>query len=473
MECYRVMDDEQLKELARDLNDDPEKVRYGSESYARRTGQALFSFQPLDKAGLFNVTIELRSNSIVREFYLDDIDACEAFVTEAVCRLCEPGDDPNVMRRAFVHFLADERKNFSDCKDHLYLERMSEALPDKVEWLWPGRINADKLTMIVGEPGVGKSLVAMDIAARVSTGEAWPDEPPTARPREPGNVLLLSEMDDLADVIHPRLTAVGADLSRIHLLRTFIRGGEYRAKLLPFSVGGDLDMLEGCINKIGGCKLVIIDPLSLYVEGTHTRADITRLLGNLIEIAVKMRLAVLVISHFTQGGPSLFRYGSQANPRFVAAARSVWQIVRTHQDRDRRLLVPLKNNLGSDWLALPFRIRNCEDRGTARIQWDSMPLEVTTNVSAGRHNRIPNSYEVHRDRVFQWLHNELRNGERFAMEIQAAAAAAGIGKWSLRKALRQMGGTSRKGGTGLWVWSLAGQSALAPIEPSSPRVREQ
>ncbi len=43
-----------------------------------------------------------------------------------------------------------------------------------IEWLWPGRIARGKLTVITGAPGSGKSILAMRIAAAVSSGAAWP-----------------------------------------------------------------------------------------------------------------------------------------------------------------------------------------------------------------------------------------------------------------------------------------------------------
>ncbi len=46
----------------------------------------------------------------------------------------------------------------------------------RVHWLWPGRIPLGKLTLLVGDPGLGKSFITLDMAARVSRGAAWPDE---------------------------------------------------------------------------------------------------------------------------------------------------------------------------------------------------------------------------------------------------------------------------------------------------------
>src|SRR4029077_12718205 len=53
--------------------------------------------------------------------------------------------------------------------------RLTSLTKRPVDWLWPERIPIGKVTLLVGDPGLGKSLVALDIAARVSTGKPWPD----------------------------------------------------------------------------------------------------------------------------------------------------------------------------------------------------------------------------------------------------------------------------------------------------------
>lgn len=56
--------------------------------------------------------------------------------------------------------------------------RLADVEPEKVNWLWPARLPAGKLVILDGDPGVGKSTLAVDIAARVSTGREWPDGAP-------------------------------------------------------------------------------------------------------------------------------------------------------------------------------------------------------------------------------------------------------------------------------------------------------
>ncbi len=422
-------------------------------------GQTICHAKKLDVAGLYHVSMQRQCGYGVGEFYLDDDDQREAFILKAIARLCLPGEDPNEMRREFRELLGEKLKEYRDSHDHLLIERMSEAIGARIEWLWPGYIAADKLTMLVGDPGIGKSLVALDLAARVTTGRPWPNEPEGASHRDPGSVLLLAEMDDSADTIRPRLTALGADLSRVHLLRTFMSAAGDTTLPVPFSVAGNLDMLEVGINKVPDCKLVIIDPLSVYVEGTQTRRDITKLLGNLIEVAVSRRVAILVVSHMNKGG--LLQYDSQLNSRFFAAARTVWKLVGARENWQRRLLVPMKNNLDSDWLGMGLRIDSISEDYTPRLTWEPMPLEITVERSTFDTNK-PKSISsrcTRRESACEWLRAQLINGARMAQELFSAAREEQIGEKLLRRALRELGCMTRKGPTGRYEWALPCESS--------------
>ena len=63
-----------------------------------------------------------------------------------------------------------------------------------------------------GDPGLGKSTVTLDLAARLSTGARMPHGPSTIGPV---NVVVLSAEDGLADTIRPRLDAAGGDPKRV------------------------------------------------------------------------------------------------------------------------------------------------------------------------------------------------------------------------------------------------------------------
>jgi RecA-family ATPase len=97
----------------------------------------------------------------------------------------------------------------------LQFTRLDEVEAKHVEWLWHNRLARGKLTLLAGEPGIGKSQTACDIGARISKGTEWPDS--SRAPR--GSVIVLSAEDSANDTLRPRFEAADADLTRIHVLQ--------------------------------------------------------------------------------------------------------------------------------------------------------------------------------------------------------------------------------------------------------------
>src|SRR5438270_42037 len=89
--------------------------------------------------------------------------------------------------------------------------------PEPQRWLWPRRIPCGALTLLTGDPGVGKSLLAIDVAARITTAAPWPDGQPHSD--QPADVIYVGGEDDLLTTVIPRLTAAGGDPRRVFALR--------------------------------------------------------------------------------------------------------------------------------------------------------------------------------------------------------------------------------------------------------------
>src|SRR4051812_6408341 len=92
---------------------------------------------------------------------------------------------------------------------------LSEIEPETVRWLWEGRIPFGKVTILEGDPGVGKSTMALDLAARVSRGAGMPATRGTSDEAPAGTVIIYSGDDGLSDTVRPRLEAAGADVRKI------------------------------------------------------------------------------------------------------------------------------------------------------------------------------------------------------------------------------------------------------------------
>jgi len=241
-------------------------------------------------------------------------------------------------------------------KRRLITRRASDVQPEKLIWVWPGRIPEGKLVLVGGPPGLGKSQLIAFIAATVSNGGAWPcGEGSTA----PGNVIIMSAEDGIEDTIIPRLIAAGANMDRIHIVASATKPDGTGRK--TFSLKTDVDLLEAKAKEIGGVRFISVDPISAYMGGSDGNGNVeTReVLEPLADMANRLRIAVVAVTHLNKGGggtqqSALNRFaGSIA---FVAAARAAFAVIEDPEDDNRRLFLQAKNNLGPKCKGLAFRM---------------------------------------------------------------------------------------------------------------------
>ena len=263
--------------------------------------------------------------------------------------------------------------------DRPILKRLSDVTAEDVDWLWHQRIACGKLTLLSGDPGLGKSFITLDIAARVTSGRPWPDEPAEAPVRPPATALLLSAEDDAADTLRPRLVAMQADLERVVLLDGVeLQDDEGHVEQQSFSLVTMLDQLEQCLAQLPDCRLVVIDPISAYLQGvdSHRNTEVRAMLAPLAALARKHHVAVVAVNHLNKSnsGPAIYR--SMGSLAFAAAARTVWMIVKDPNDGARRFFLPVKNNLGCDNMALAYTLERTDGQAAGRVVWEAEPRGV-------------------------------------------------------------------------------------------------
>lgn len=368
-----------------------------------------------------------------------------------------------------MKLLADAYAEIDHIKAHaefgsdggIELIRLSDVQPEPVNWLWPGRFAIGKLSIVAGDPGLGKSFITLDIAARVSKGISWPDSPMAENPV--GSVLLLSAEDDPADTIRPRLDAAGADSTRIMALATV---KDRNGKPSPFDLTRDIPVLERAIAQIDGCRLVVIDPVTAYLGATdsHKNAEVRAVLARLSELAARYKVAVIAVSHLNKGaGPAMYRtMGSLA---FVAAARAAWAVTKDKDDQTgrRRLILPVKNNLGNDESGLAYMLRD-NGGGIPCVVWESSPVTIRADEAlAIDPKRKAGPTEL--DEAADWLSKQLVGGVVAQKTIQQDAKANGFSARTLRRASDKLGVVKEKERGvehGQWFWSLPGSPNLDP-----------
>lgn len=237
----------------------------------------------------------------------------------------------------------------------------SELTPEPVEWLVPGRIPAGMLTLLDGDPGQGKSFLTLDLAARLSTGRAFPDCDPAP---PPADTVLLTAEDSRRRTIRPRLEAAGAVVARVHDFRVRVGGVK-----LPPVLPRDLDILAATIRKYDA-RLVVIDPFLAFLSASVFNHHFVRqVLGQLAHLADETRAAILLVRHLTKGGRghrAIYRgTGAMA---ILGAARTAFLAGPHPDDHELYLLAATKCNLTAPPPTLAFRVLD-EPAGHARIDW--------------------------------------------------------------------------------------------------------
>lgn len=245
---------------------------------------------------------------------------------------------------------------------------LSDIKTEQLHWLWEKRIPRGKLITLDGDPGLGKSLLTLDLAARITTGRPMPDGTPGVQ----GDVILIAPEDAATDTIKPRVEAAGGDPSRIRLLNlvksTNPKTGE--TFLPPFTLSEHFLTLIKTINQTLPI-LVIIDPL-MTVLGPRIRAShdqkIRETFSLLAYLAQRTNCTVLIVRHLNKGSSENPLYRGGGSIGIIAIARTGLLVVQHPSDENKRLLVAIKNNLTEKASNLTYQVIANTD-GIPSIQW--------------------------------------------------------------------------------------------------------
>jgi putative DNA primase/helicase len=322
--------------------------------------------------------------------------------------------------------------------------------PAAVEFLWQPWLPANKLCLLDGDPGQGKSFVTLDLAARLSRGDAWPDGQPG--PGRPLNTLLVSCEDGVRDTVLPRLLALGADVRYVHGYQGRLKGGHpVRVPVLP----DDLPVLEAII-KATSSRLVVIDPLMAFLAASvNSISDqsVRAVLTPLAVLAERTGATFLFVRHLNKTGGKAAVYRGGGSIGIIAAMRSGMLIARHPHDRDQRVLAMVKCNLGPEPRSLAFRLRPT-DGGETTVGWDGeVDLHANDLVGDVKQAVDPRA----------WLRQALAGGPRPAKELYAEAAEAGVSERTLERAKQALAVVSLQRGhkkDKVWYWALPERQAL-------------
>src|SRR5260370_36935054 len=216
-------------------------------------------------------------------------------------------------------------------------QTMSQLAPKPISWLSPGRLALGKLSILDGNPEMGKSLLTLDLCACITTGRPlWGG----VESSDPADVVILSSEDSNADTVLPRLQALGADLNRVHYWDC--SEGEHM-----FRLPTNLDALDGLLERIAA-KLVVIDPIVAFLERSvqiYNDQSVRQALEPLRILAERRSCAVKMVRHINKSPnpQAIFRGGGSIG--FLAACRLTCLVAHEPLDPERKTLAQVNNQL--------------------------------------------------------------------------------------------------------------------------------
>lgn len=343
--------------------------------------------------------------------------------------------------------------------------RFAAIEPTPIDWVWPAHLPAGMLTVLDGDPGLGKSTLVLDLAARVSRGAPMPD---ASGGGDPAGVVLLSAEDDLARTIRPRLDAAGADVERVATIELPDGDGLRRPPLITPHDLGEVEVAVGDL----GARLCVLDPLVAYLpDAVDTNRDhsVRRALAALSALGERTGCAIVVVRHLRKSCADNPLYRGGGSIGITAAARAAFLLALDPGDAEgrRRVLAPLKMNLAL--LPASRALHLAADLGQQpRIVWEGVsPLSAADLLAQPAEGEDRGALGEAKDVLCQIL----ADGPVSATDGQAQARRAGLKDRTLDRARHALGVQAIKTGRPgeldqEWTWSLppkdASQSRRAP-----------
>jgi hypothetical protein len=332
---------------------------------------------------------------------------------------------------------------------------MDTVMRTPVTWLWWPYLAIGKLTMVDGDPGIGKSLLMTQIAAALSKSYPLPDQDgkTTFATGGPHVTVMLSTEDGLADTLKPRLEDAGADCSKVKVLTHW---DDANGERHPFTFF-DMPILEKVLEDYHP-RLVIIDPIQAYLGGIDiNRANETRpLLAALHQLAEQYQCAIACIRHPAkahQGGKALHR--GLGSVDFIGAART-GLFVEQHPLHETKVLVAQsKSNIGPLGRTLIF------SKEGGQFEWCGRSRLSAEMLAGSGRGPDPAAFLE----AVLWLERRLEDGLPVASTaLREDAEEEGVSFPTLRRAKKALRVESHKPQEE-WYWQLPGLRTIPQPTP--------
>lgn len=324
---------------------------------------------------------------------------------------------------------------------------MQDVQEEAIDWLWYPYLARRTLSILEGDPGLGKSYMAMIVAASIAEGQKLPTVH-KGKPRAHGPVVYFDIENNAASVTKVRLKYNGFD-----------NLGNYYAVEQAFSID-DLDAREEIYEHLERIKplLVVFDTLNTYIgrADTHKASEATQAMGMFKAIADDFDCSVLLLRHLTKGsGAAMYR--GQGSVAFSGSARVTMCVGVDPEDHETRVMCVVKGNLAPSPGGLAFRIE-ARPKDRSAFIWDGFnDLEAQEVMDASTAARTDNKAGSSMQDAMEFLEATITNTPHDVEKLYRMAEKRSVVGKMLDRAAGKMGvivGERKRNGKTVETWVI-------------------
>lgn len=339
------------------------------------------------------------------------------------------------------HRLSDEEESRleKEPQGRFIFKPMSEVERENLDFLWYPYLARSEVTIVEGDPGLGKSYLVQMVAGSIAKGKKLP----TSRKgmgRAQGPVVYFDIENSGGTVTKPRLEDNGyGNLDNYYQVEQ------------PFSIDDD-DALDEIYEYLEEIKpaLVVFDTLNTYIgkADTHKASEVTQAFGQFKDIASHFNCSVVVLRHLTKGGGSAI-YRGQGSIAFSGSARVVMSVGVDPNDTETRAVAITKINFAKPPKALTFRIEERPKDRSEFIWGDFVDLTSQEIMDAAAEARSEGRVGNNMQDAMEFLEANIVGVEIDAAKLKRMAEKRSISPKMLERACAKMGVIKTKTGKGL------------------------